>query len=192
MASAVVVKASLSDPTLAAEAPPQRSRDYFELFGLPAQFDINIDDLAVRFRKLQMRFHPDKFVSAGAVEQRVAAQISADINTGYRVLSNPVSRARFMLERAGMNLEKVERQPMPGDFLLQQMELREAVAQLKQGNDSERTTLNQQVAELYEQHIEAFQVALQAGDFDGAGSVWQRLLFVDKLRQEIELATAQH
>lgn len=192
MANVVVVKASPSESTLAGGAPPQRSRDYFELFGLPAQFPIDADDLAVRFRKLQIRFHPDKFVAAGAVEQRVAAQISADINAGYRVLSNPVSRARFMLERVGMNLESVERQPMPGDFLLQQMELREAAAQLAQGDNGQRQTLERQVQALYQEHIDGFQVALEAADFDKAGAVWQRLLFVDKLRQELELHIAQH
>ncbi len=187
-----MVKASLSDPTLAQEAPPQRSRDYFELFGLPAQFDVDVDDLSMRFRKLQMRFHPDKFVSAGAVEQRVAAQVSADINAGYRVLANPVSRARFMLERMGMNVEKVERQSMDGDFLLRQMELREAVAQLSSSDDAEREGLVHQVMALYQAHIDAFQSALQAGDYDEGGALWQRLLFVDKLRQELELTTAQN
>lgn len=43
--------------------------DYFTLFGLPAQYPIDLQALTVRFQDLQRQYHPDKFASGTQAEQ---------------------------------------------------------------------------------------------------------------------------
>jgi molecular chaperone HscB len=39
-------------------------RNYFELMGLPTQFEIDLTLLDQHYRKLQSEVHPDRFVTA--------------------------------------------------------------------------------------------------------------------------------
>ena len=38
--------------------------NYFELFGLPVSYSVNLDKLSQSYRKLQQQFHPDRFANA--------------------------------------------------------------------------------------------------------------------------------
>ena len=50
------------------------TKNHFELFGLPLQFEIDPDLLARTFRALQSEVHPDRFAAAADTEQRIAMQ----------------------------------------------------------------------------------------------------------------------
>lgn len=170
---------------LVADGPGASSRDYFELFQLTPQFDLDPDDLAARFRNLQRAFHPDRFAGQDAGEQRAAAQLSADINAGYRVLRDPVARAGFMLQRLGCDLKALERQPLDGDFLMQQMHLRE-MAQSPAGADtSAKSALVDEVAALMDGALADFRAALEENKLDLAGVAWVQLLYITKLNAEV-------
>ncbi|MWT62938.1 co-chaperone HscB, partial [Escherichia coli] len=54
--------------------------DYFTLFGLPAQYPIDLQALTIRFQDLQRQYHPDKFASGTQAEQLAAVSHSATIN----------------------------------------------------------------------------------------------------------------
>ena len=54
--------------------------DYFTLFGLPAQYPIDLRALTIRFQDLQRQYHPDKFASGTQAEQLAAVSQSATIN----------------------------------------------------------------------------------------------------------------
>lgn len=54
--------------------------DYFTLFGLPAQYPIDLQALTIRFQDLQRQYHPDKFASGTQSEQLAAVSQSATIN----------------------------------------------------------------------------------------------------------------
>lgn len=81
--------------------------DYFTLFGLPAQYPIDLQALTVRFQDLQRQYHPDKFASGTQAEQLAAVSHSATINQArlrrcvirWRVL-NICSRSTVLIWRA--------------------------------------------------------------------------------------------
>ena len=50
--------------TAVSEGGSGTPKDYFELFQIEPQFDVDIDDLGRRFRTLQRRFHPDRYAAA--------------------------------------------------------------------------------------------------------------------------------
>jgi molecular chaperone HscB len=76
--------------------------DYFTLFGLPAQYQIDIQALTSRFQDLQRQYHPDKFASG--LSRTAAVQQSATINQAWQTLRNPLTRAEYLLSLHGFDL----------------------------------------------------------------------------------------
>lgn len=104
-------------------------KNYFELFDLPVTFDIDVTDLATRYRALQRRFHPDRFASAPEPERRLSLQLTAQINAAFQTLKNPVARARYQLGLQGVDTGEDTDTTMNSAFLMEQMELRESLVE---------------------------------------------------------------
>jgi len=107
------------------------SQNHFELFGLPTGFEVDGETLAVRYRDLQKESHPDRFANASEQERRLSVQLAAQINEAFRVLKSPLARARYLLELKGVTLDDTDTRMDP-EFLMEQMELREALADIPQ------------------------------------------------------------
>ncbi len=101
--------------------------NHFALFGLPERFALDADALDRAYRDLQSHVHPDRFASASAVEQRVALQWATRANEAYRVLRDPLRRATYLCALRGEDPASETSSPMPQDFLVQQLEWREAL-----------------------------------------------------------------
>lgn len=97
----------------------------FELFAIPARFAQDTELLDARWKQLQRQVHPDRFAAQGAAAQRVAMQWSARINEAYRRLKDPLKRAAYLCTLHGAQIDAESNTSMPGEFLMQQMELRE-------------------------------------------------------------------
>jgi len=169
-----------------AEQSPQSARGHFELFRLPPHFDLDTDLLGQRFRTLQKEFHPDRYAGRPASEQRVAAQLSADINAAFDTLKDPVRRAGYLLERSGQDLSALERTPMAGEFLIQQMQLRERLEETDAGEQDVIAALHREITGLLDGQFEQFREAFADNDVDTAGTAWVRLLYLEKLRLELD------
>lgn len=110
-------------------------KNYFELFGLPARFDLDAADLASRYRDLQRRFHPDRFAAAPGPERRLSVQMTAQINAAYQTLRDDVARGRYLLGLQGINTDEETDTRMDPAFLMEQLELREELDEARQGDD---------------------------------------------------------
>jgi molecular chaperone HscB len=113
----------------------ESSPSHFELFGLPRSFSVDRQLLDTRFRELQRMVHPDRFVSASDTERRVSAQQATRINEGYQVLKDPLLRGRYLLELAGISHDDEHRTTRDARFLMEQMELREALSEVRDAGD---------------------------------------------------------
>lgn len=161
------------------------SQNYFGLFGLPASFDLDNTALTQAYRQLQKDWHPDRFALEADADKRRVMQAAAMINEAYQTLSRPVSRARYLLEHAGqaINLEKdTQQDPI---FLMEQMEMREAL------DDAVDVDALDQVAEQVKQRLaevtDSFRQAYARQALLEAKTQWQKMLFLDKLQQQIKL-----
>lgn len=101
--------------------------DDFELFGLSRRFAQDRAALDERWKQLQREAHPDKFGAQGAAAQRVAMQWSVRINEAYQRLKDPLSRATYLCELHGHDIQAESNTAMPAAFLVQQMQWREAL-----------------------------------------------------------------
>ncbi len=111
------------------------SKNYFELFGLPVGFEVDSNRLADRYRELQRAIHPDRYANATGQEKRLSMQGSIRLNDALNTLKKPLLRAQYLLELKGVNLETKGASITDGGFLMEQMELREELAGIKQQAD---------------------------------------------------------
>ncbi len=108
------------------------SQNYFQLFGLPVSFALDTELLAERYRRLRQTVHPDLFATAGEREKRLALQASTLVNEAYQILRDPLARASYLLQVRGAGAGDDQETTQDMAFLMEQMELREALAAARQ------------------------------------------------------------
>ncbi len=107
------------------------AQDHFSLFGLPGAYALDAVALERAYREIQARIHPDRFVNSGEAEKRASMQWTTRVNEAYRTLRDPVLRAKYLLEQAGLDVGFESNTAMHPAFLMRQMELREALDDAK-------------------------------------------------------------
>jgi molecular chaperone HscB len=105
--------------------PMKLDADDFELFGVPRRFEQDRATLDARWLALQAEVHPDRFATEGAAAQRVAMQWSVRVNEAYQRLKDPLRRAAYLCELAGVPIGAENNTAMPSSFLMQQLQWRE-------------------------------------------------------------------
>ena len=68
--------------------------------------NVDLQDLEKRLFELSKKFHPDRFAGKSAEEIQYSHDHSSAINNAYRILKNPVSRAKYAVERELGSIEE--------------------------------------------------------------------------------------
>lgn len=162
-------------------------KNHFALFGLRPAYALETESLERSYREIQTQIHPDRYAHAGDAERRASMQWTTRVNEAYRTLKSPVQRARYLLEMNGVDVQLETNTQMPSDFLLRQLELREALAGAKQPK-----ALDALLAEVRQQQRlleDALAQLIDARkDYAAAASEVRKLMFLDKLAAQIDLA----
>ncbi|MCG9125771.1 Fe-S protein assembly co-chaperone HscB [Laribacter hongkongensis] len=160
---------------------------YFELFDLSVRFAVDGEALETAYRKVQAEVHPDRFASAPEAERRRALELATEANEAFQTLRSPVARARYLLQLRGIDTQEETNTAMPVDFLMAQMEWREAVANARAASDVEG--LEQLAAAVRADRDELVAALVRSLDvtqeYDVAALGVRKLRFLDKLDQEI-------
>jgi molecular chaperone HscB len=160
-------------------------QNHFALFNLPQQFKIDLTTLEANYRAIQSASHPDRFVTASAAEKLQSMQTATLANEAYLVLKSPALRASYLLGLQGINVITETSTAMPADFLMQQMEWREAV----EDNATSLSSMRHLVRDI--KHESEVLLQTLADDLDtkhawqNAAETLRKLQFMDKLREEI-------
>jgi molecular chaperone HscB len=164
-------------------------QNHFDLFGLPAAFTIDAARLDTAYREVQGQVHPDRFINASDAEKRVAMQWATRANEAYQTLKNPMKRAQYLCELNGVDLKTESNTAMPMDFLMQQMEWREALGEARAERDSDGLeTLDEQVKAARKAKLAQIGQQLDAGDYEHAAQGVRALMFLDKFSEELNFA----
>ncbi|MBN8455189.1 Fe-S protein assembly co-chaperone HscB [Accumulibacter sp.] len=166
--------------------------DHFSLFDLPAAFRIDSALLDRRYIELQSQVHPDRFASSGESARRLSEQWATRVNEAYQTLRKPLPRARYLLHLAQHDIGSENNTAMPTDFLVEQMEWREAVAEARAAGDHhELEHLHHRLQrELAARQEEIAALLDDQHDLEQAADRVRRLMFQEKLLSEIDDAIA--
>lgn len=169
---------------------PDFNQDHFSLFGLGRQFALDMARLDSAYRQVQAEVHPDRFAGGSDAEKRVSMQWATRANEAYQTLKKPVARARYLLKLAGVDTQEETNTAMPADFLIQQMEWRESVADARAGNDLPAlddllTALRRSERDMQRQLADALDITQ---DHSQAALLVRKLRFIEKLAEEISAA----
>ena len=169
-----------SQPTLSLQSSD------FILFGLPQQFAQERSAIDSAWKSLQAQTHPDKFAAQGAAAQRLAMQWSVRINEAYQRLKDPLKRAAYLCGLAGVAIDAERNTTMPTDFLMQQMQWREALDEAGRAESALQALFDE--AQQWQAAALTRCAALldEKRDWAGAAAVVRQLLFVEKFLHEVE------
>ena len=160
--------------------------DHFALFGLERAQRIDVERLTARYRELQQTLHPDRFVTAAEGERRWSVQAASRVNDAYTTLKAPLRRAGYLLSLDGVMLDEESDTRMDPMFLMEQMELREALEAAESAADPHAAldAVRTRLRALERGAEDGFERAFAAGDTAGARAEVRQWQFVDKLRRE--------
>lgn len=101
--------------------------NYFELYNLPEQFEIDLVKLKEHYQTLQKLTHPDRFANASEQQKRMYLTKNSQVNDAYSLLKSPVSRGEHLLTVRGVELPSDQETVDDIEFLIEQMEWRESL-----------------------------------------------------------------
>jgi molecular chaperone HscB len=165
------------------------NRDHFSLFELPRRFSLDHAELDGRYRDMQARVHPDRHAHLGDVERRLAMQWSTQVNEAYQTLRRPLARAEYLLKLAGIDVH--QERTMPTEFLVKQMEWREAVEEARGAADEAALDhLHRRIKKDMAAQYGELDKLLDAHDHAAAAGLTRQLMFQEKLLAEVDDALA--
>jgi molecular chaperone HscB len=167
------------------------TQNYFEILDVPQQYTVDKMQLPEHYRGLLKQFHPDNFSTQSVNEQRLAVQFSAYINTAYQTLMSPVLRAEYLLLLANEPVDHQSTTISDSQFLMRQMEWREALADTRELADlslaeNQLDDLRQEVKKIADALEQSFNDSYTQGHFSLAKDVVAKLHFVNKMLAEID------
>ncbi len=162
--------------------------DHFSLFELPPGFRLDAVLLDQRYLEMQSRVHPDRFASAGDAERRLSLQWATRVNEAYQTLKKPLARAKYLLHLAAHEIGSENNVAMPADFLVEQMEWREAVGEARAaGEHHELEHLHHRLQREIRGRYDELAVLLDdQHDLEQSADRIRRLMFIEKLLIEID------
>jgi len=165
--------------------------NHFTTFDLPSTFAVDTSVLSTRYRHLQSAVHPDKFVNATDADKRLAMSRTVDINEAYTTLRDPVRRAMHLLALVGINGLDEKNTTMPADFLMEQIDWREALADARLKEDEDRLDeMSGELATTLASLGETFDAAYRGEHLTVATTLARKMRFMQKLAEEVDAALA--
>jgi len=161
------------------------ARDDFQLFGLERRFAVDRAELDLRRRALQAEVHPDRFVAADAAARRAAMQSAVRVNEAYARLKDPLRRAAYLCELAGVSIGAEDNTAMPAEFLQRQMAWREALDDAASASEIE-TLARELEAERRIAHEQLARSLDDDRDYARAAEQLRALMFVERFAADVD------
>jgi molecular chaperone HscB len=165
----------------------QSSSNAFDLLGLPAKFDLEPQLIEQAYFEKSKELHPDRFASAPAAERVAVLSRSRALNDAYQTLKKPVSRAEYLLERAGITIGDNER--LDPEHLMRVLELREELAEATAAKDVAKVTaLHAAMVARRDQALSEIELAFAAGALDDAKRALIAMRYISRYLEACDAA----
>lgn len=144
------------------------NQNHFQWFDVPVSFDLDLARLRSKYLELQRQLHPDQSAGEETVDQNQVLLRNTQLNDAYDRLRDPVKRAIYLLELAGIEYDPDRQTQDDPIYLMQQLEIREELGELTADSPNLDTRLDEfrslALAQL-EQYSEEFRLALSKSKF---------------------------
>ncbi len=163
------------------------NKNYFELFGIEADFNVDKSALHSQQHQLQAMFHPDRFVTASEQDRRLSVQQASLVNEAYQTLINPVKRARYMLKVSGLELNDENETTSDIDFLMEQITLMEQLEACREHADplAQCDQIEANLKCRAQQLSDEFAHSFEAGDLCGARIISRKMQFIQRIQEQV-------
>ncbi|KAL3347321.1 hypothetical protein AABB24_021146 [Solanum stoloniferum] len=162
--------------------PVDQSVDYFQIFGLEKKYEIEGENLERKYKDWQRKLHPDLVHTKSQKEREYAAEQSARVIDAYRTLTDPLSRAIYLLKLEGVHVDEEEK-INDVELLTEMLEIRETV---EEADDSQALKQIQgQIQGKFEQSSISFADAFQSRKYEEALAAIRRLTYYKRANEEI-------
>ena len=148
---------------------------------MPVSAQQDAAKLQQQYLQLQATAHPDQFAGGGTGEKQLAEQMAARINDAYQTLRNPLRRCAYILSLQGIEAFAEDNTAMPPDFLMQQIEWREA---LETATATEKKALLLHITDVRDQTAAATVADLQNANWADATAQVQQWKYLQKMLEE--------
>ncbi|TNE63712.1 MAG: Fe-S protein assembly co-chaperone HscB [Bacteroidetes bacterium] len=111
--------------------------NYFEFYDIPVSFQVDEPTLRRIYYRNSKQYHPDYHTLSDDDHQAEMLELSTLNNKAFQTLSDPDKRMRYILQINGL-LEEEGKQQVPQDFLMDMMDINEAIMELELDFDQQR------------------------------------------------------
>lgn len=151
--------------------------NYFEIFEIKEEYDIDLDLLEEKYHDFQRSFHPDK-AGIDEIEKSIA------LNDGFKVLSDPILRAAHILKLNGIDVNNDSKAPKVDMEVLQQvMDLQEEILQ---SESSKKQPLKTQLQDLVKNAIAETRDLLLKSNFEKAAQSLMKAKYLKKTLSDLK------
>ncbi|MBK0383517.1 Fe-S protein assembly co-chaperone HscB [Pedobacter sp. SD-b] len=175
--------------------------DYFKFYDIPLTFNPDKALVKKKFYELSKTYHPDFYINETKEKQEEILNLSTLNNEAFQTLSNHDQLLAYILEQEGV-LEEGEKYQLPQSFLMEMMDVNEAIMELEFDSNTENlikvketvddfeNNLNQELSVLttdFEQHKgeKRNQILKEIKD------IWYRKKYLLRIRESINKFAAR-
>lgn len=128
--------------------------NYFELYGLPVNFHPDQNVVKQQFYALSKKYHPDFYINESPEKQEQALEMSTLNNKAFQILKDSGKVLQYVLELKG-TITAGENYALPQSFLMEMMEVNEAIMDLQFDSDTDKLAQVKQEIAAIEQSLQA-------------------------------------
>lgn len=159
--------------------------NYFELFDIPVSFKVDRNALSRKYFELQRKYHPDFYAQESAVDKEDALEMSSKVNKAFNTLKNEDETVKYILQLNDL-LEEEEKYQLSPAFLMEMMELNEALLEGDEDIAKRLDQINNDIYEVVKPVLEADSPALP--DREGLLQVknyYYQKKYLNRIRQQL-------
>ena len=167
--------------------------NYFDFFGIPEAFEIDLTELRKRYIQNSKKYHPDFHTLSNAIHQENILEKSTLNNKAWKTLSDRSKRIEHLL-RIHDAMPEEGKASVPQEFLMDMMDINEALMELKFEPDPEKTSdVQGQLDKLTNEIEEAGKTAMNRWDEGRDNEVltevrdyFLKLKYINRIKEQLQ------